>query len=44
MTVHPGKNVASGHDFTLFAKTAGKVEFLTKKGKSFVAVTTGGSV
>ncbi|MBI5356144.1 50S ribosomal protein L27 [Candidatus Collierbacteria bacterium] len=40
MTVHPGKNVSSGGDYTLFAKASGKVEFLTKKGKSLVAVTT----
>lgn len=44
MTVRPGKNVASGRDYTLFAKTAGKVEFLTKKGRSLVSVISGGSI
>jgi large subunit ribosomal protein L27 len=38
---HPGKNVGTGKDFTLFALTDGVVEF--KKGKSdktFVSVVT----
>ncbi len=44
MTVHPGKNVASGRDFTLFSKIAGKVEFSIKKGKSFASVIPGGLI
>jgi large subunit ribosomal protein L27 len=36
---HPGKNVGIGVDHTLFAKTAGKVEFVTKaNGRAYVAV------
>jgi large subunit ribosomal protein L27 len=37
--VHPGKNVGMGRDHTLFATTAGKVEFhRTTGGKTFVSV------
>ncbi len=36
---HPGKNVGMGKDHTIFAKTAGKVEFVKKAGdKTFVSV------
>lgn len=36
---HPGDNVGMGTDHTLFAKTAGLVEFRTKaKGRVFVSV------
>ena len=36
---HPGKNVGMGKDHTIFAKTAGKVEFAKKAGdKTFVSV------
>jgi large subunit ribosomal protein L27 len=36
---HPGENVGIGTDHTLFALTAGTVEFRTKgKGRSYVAV------
>jgi len=44
LSVHPGKNVGYGRDYTLFAKTKGKVEFLIKKGESMVSVLSGGSV
>ena len=36
---HPGQNVGLGKDHTLFALTAGKVEFRTKaKGRIYVSV------
>jgi large subunit ribosomal protein L27 len=36
---HPGRNVGMGVDHTLFAKTAGTVEFETKaNGRAYVAV------
>jgi large subunit ribosomal protein L27 len=31
---HPGENVGMGKDHTLFAKAAGKVEFITRGPKS----------
>jgi large subunit ribosomal protein L27 len=36
---HPGRNVGIGVDHTLFALTAGKVEFVTKaNGRCYVAI------
>lgn len=35
---HPGTNVGMGKDHTLFALVEGKVEFVTKRGREFVAV------
>jgi large subunit ribosomal protein L27 len=36
---HPGRNVGIGVDHTLFAMTAGKIEFETKaNGRTYVAV------
>ena len=36
---HPGANVGMGKDHTIFAKTAGKVEFSKRAGdKTFVSV------
>jgi large subunit ribosomal protein L27 len=35
---HPGQNVGRGRDDTLFALLDGQVRFLTRKGRSFVAV------
>ncbi|MBP8591296.1 50S ribosomal protein L27 [Candidatus Shapirobacteria bacterium] len=35
---HPGKGVAMGRDFTIFAKVKGKVNFRQKEGKKFVEV------
>ncbi|WP_279359574.1 50S ribosomal protein L27 [Methylobacterium indicum] len=35
---HPGVNVGMGTDHTLFALTAGKVQFITKRGRAFVTV------
>jgi len=36
---HPGSNVGMGKDHTIFAKTAGKVEFSKRAGnKTFVSV------
>lgn len=35
---HPGSNVGLGRDYTLFALTTGKVRFLTKANRKFVAV------
>ena len=38
--IHPGENVGCGKDYTLFAKSAGKVEFAVKgpKSRRFVSV------
>ena len=33
--IHPGANVARGEDDTLYAKTAGTVQFIDKKVRSF---------
>lgn len=35
---HPGENVGCGRDYTLFALEAGKVRFLTKANRKYVAV------
>jgi large subunit ribosomal protein L27 len=35
---HPGRNVGRGKDDTLFALSDGKVSFLTKANRKFVAV------
>jgi len=35
---HPGTNVGMGRDHTLFALTDGHVQFVTKRGRAFVAV------
>ena len=35
---HAGENVAMGKDHTLFATTAGRVQFREKTGKMFVSV------
>ena len=38
-TWHPGENVGMGKDHTLFAMTAGRVEFKTKsQGRTYVSV------
>ncbi len=37
-TWHPGVNVGMGKDHTLFATTAGRVQFTTKLGRAFVNV------
>ncbi len=37
---HPGDNVGMGKDHTLFATAEGRVHFLTKRGRAFVAVVT----
>lgn len=36
----PGNGVLMGKDYTLFAKVAGTVNFITKRGKKFVEVKT----
>ena len=36
---HPGDNVGRGGDDTLFALTAGKVEFGVRRGRKIVSVT-----
>ncbi len=36
--IHPGKNVGLGRDFTLFALTHGKVEFVRKGPRKFVSI------
>ena len=36
--IFPGKNVGIGKDHTLFALTAGKVEFISKKDRKLVNV------
>ena len=38
--VHPGENVAMGKDHTLFARVAGVVKFLEKRGRKYVSVVT----
>jgi len=35
---HPGKGTAMGRDFTIFAKTKGKVVFGKKEGKKIIEV------
>ncbi len=35
---HPGENVGLGKDDTLFAKAAGTVSFLTRRGRKFVSI------
>jgi large subunit ribosomal protein L27 len=35
---HPGNNVGLGRDYTLFALVSGKVRFLTKANRKFVAI------
>ncbi|MFE1601278.1 50S ribosomal protein L27 [Methylobacterium sp. ID0610] len=35
---HPGTNVGMGRDHTLFALTAGRVQFVTKQGRAYVTV------
>jgi large subunit ribosomal protein L27 len=35
---HPGVNVGLGTDHTIFAKESGKVVFLNKKGRKFIAI------
>ena len=37
---HPGINVKSGRDFTLYALRDGIVKFITRQGKKLVAVET----
>lgn len=36
--VYPGQGVRLGRDFTIYAVESGKVEFLTKQGKQYVAI------
>ena len=36
--IHPGDNVRKGADDTLYAATAGKVKFSTRKKKNFVGL------
>jgi large subunit ribosomal protein L27 len=38
--VNPGLNVGMGHDHTIFAEKAGKVNFTIKKGKQVISVET----
>ena len=35
---HPGENVGKGKDDTLFAKTAGKVDFVTKNNRKYIQI------
>ncbi len=36
---HPGDNIGMGKDHTLFAKSAGRVQFATKRGgRNFVSI------
>lgn len=39
--VHPGNGVGLGNDFTIFATTAGLVQFHVKHGKQYVSVLPG---
>jgi large subunit ribosomal protein L27 len=38
---HPGENVGRGNDDTLFALTAGSVQFGTKRGRKTVTIVAG---
>jgi len=38
--VHPGMNVGVGRDFTLFAKTPGKVVFSRRMNRNYVSIDT----
>jgi large subunit ribosomal protein L27 len=40
--IHPGRNVGRGKDDTLFALTAGSVEFGVKRGRRMVAIVAAG--
>ena len=35
---HPGENVGCGSDYTLFAKIDGKVKFIVKKKRKYIAI------
>ena len=35
---HPGENVGKGKDDTLFAKTAGKVDFVIKNNRKYIQI------
>ncbi len=35
---HPGVNVGMGKDHTLFAKTDGRVRFITREGRAYVNI------
>jgi large subunit ribosomal protein L27 len=37
---HPGENVGCGRDFTLFAKTAGAVEFHIRNNRQYIRIVT----
>ena len=38
--IHPGENVGLGSDYTLFAKTAGKVLFRQRNNRNYVSILT----
>lgn len=38
--MHPGVNCGMGRDYTLFAKSDGKVEFQPRKGRTVVNIVT----
>ena len=38
--IHPGDNVGMGRDFTLYAKSAGVLNFRKKLGRKFVDIST----
>ncbi|MCF7946227.1 MAG: 50S ribosomal protein L27 [Spirochaetia bacterium] len=38
--VHPGEHVGLGRDFTLFAKSAGKVVFSQRRNRNYVSIDT----
>lgn len=37
-TIHPGKNVGCGKDYTLFALTDGVVSFTERRGRKYASV------
>jgi large subunit ribosomal protein L27 len=37
---HPGENVGKGRDDTLFATSAGTVEFKQRKGRNYISIQT----
>lgn len=36
--IHPGENVGQGRDFTLYAKVAGKVEFVDRMNRKYAVI------
>ncbi len=39
-TIHPGKNVGLGNDYTLFAKEAGTVAYIKRNNRKYATIVT----